>query len=362
MQYCLSERGHDCVVYSQNHACFSGDARPIARLPFLPRFIRGAAYRWIHGQVVILEQARWLQDEISRLNDGRTLFEFADFMGYAFFALRGKTLRKHIIVRIHTPAFLITGNARGAAAHLADWVCSIRERSTLRRALHISAPSQAFLSEKLPWLKKGRYLPNPSPPSALTHPPSQPMDASAFLYLGRLEPRKGVHILLSAFDRLLEAKPETRLTLAGECGDSEYGRSLQAAWSEWPQAKRSRVTWLPGQSPSQVKALLQSHAFLVAPSLWENSPYVFFEAIASGRIALGSVTGEMGAVLEECRSPRALPGSVDSLLAAMRQALAPDFSYAEQTALQMQAMEKRQANAVEGFLGMADEIVGKSSP
>ncbi len=362
MESQLLRSGHACIIFSHTPQAYAGDARAIGRLPYLPRLLRMPAYRWLHAEVVLTEQSRWLREELLPLCDGQTLFEFADFLGYAFFPLRNSRLRKFIVVRVHTPAFLIPFGRQGIASSCERMLCSRRERWVLRRAQTLTAPSRAFMQEKLPGFPNFRYLPNPPPQSENPAPTNPPQERYTFLYLGRMEPRKGTHILLSAFEELLESRPQARLTLAGEGGDSLYGKTLMESVNRWPAWKKDRVQWLPGQSPAEVTRMLGEHAFLVTPSLWENSPYVFFEAISAGRVSIGTLTGEMGSILEECDSPRATPGNIASLTTAMETVLSPQFGYAEHSRLQKKAMGHRQSRAVQGFFALAGEIVDTREP
>jgi glycosyltransferase involved in cell wall biosynthesis len=57
-------------------------------------------------------------------------------------------------------------------------------------------------------------------------------------------------------------------------------------------------------------ALFLSVDAIVVPSLWENCPYVFFEAMAHGRPVLGSLTGEMGAAARSEGWDAPTPGNV----------------------------------------------------
>ena len=68
---------------------------------------------------------------------------------------------------------------------------------------------------------------------------------------------------------------------------------------------------------SEINRLFKQHSFCVIPSLWENSPYSFFEAFAAGIYCIGADTGEMGLVLNQIKGSVFTPGNEQSLLKEM---------------------------------------------
>jgi glycosyltransferase involved in cell wall biosynthesis len=139
-----------------------------------------------------------------------------------------------------------------------------------------------------------------------------------FLYLGRVEERKGVLVLLRAFLRLAEERPYSTLTLVGGATPGPYAAAVRNRIETLPPDLRPRVSWEAPCSASQRPALLRRFTTLVAPSLWENSPYVYFEGMAAGLHCIGSATGEMKAVaaITGALSPR--PGDEEDWLNALR--------------------------------------------
>ncbi len=360
---CL-EAGHGARVYTHNPQAYPhGSAFPIGRKPWLRRPFRGLAYRWLYRENVLWEQAYWLSGELRSGDRPDRVYEFADFLGYGFFALRNRPLRERILVRIHTPDFLVrSGPPAKAIDRLAAKLGSWRERDALRRARRITAPSAEFMREKLPWLTGWEHIPNPlpgdchdslaevtalirvteNPPPA--HPSRLPQDDSdwkaadpdpaeiaernaprptrirphRFLYLGRIEERKGVSVLVRAFIRLAQEQPYATLTLVGSASPGAYSESVRNLIESLPAPLHFRIRWEPPCPAEARAALFRRFSVLVAPSLWENSPYVYFEGMAAGLACIGSATGEMKAVaaITGALSPR--PGDEDSWLDALR--------------------------------------------
>lgn len=97
--------------------------------------------------------------------------------------------------------------------------------------------------------------------------PAQPL---RFLFIGQINPRKGIHHLLEAFARI-PASAAT-LTLVGEM------RVPAATFA--PHA--DRVTWIPTVPRAEIPAIMAAHDVLVFPSYFEGSALSLLEALASG--------------------------------------------------------------------------------
>jgi glycosyltransferase involved in cell wall biosynthesis len=348
-------------IYTHNPGAYPGaDAAPIGRRPWLPFPLRGLAYRASHSDNVLWEHAAWLGLELAASHAPGRVYEFADYQGYAFYALRHPRLRPSCVVRVHTPAFLIPDRREGLA-RLAGRMSAWRERDCLERAARLAAPSAEFMREKLPAPGGWTHVPNLLPPdfpesgadslkaarsrraeilaAAAAGFPSGPPPGSGdaawsaappdpaavseeirkaarpdrilparFLYLGRIEPRKGALPLVRAFARAAADRPFAYLTLAGPAADDAYVREVRAAVADLPEAIRNRILWEGTCPPSGKAALFDRHTALVVPSLWENSPYVYFEGMAAGLACIGSATGEMKAVARETGAPNPPPG------------------------------------------------------
>jgi glycosyltransferase involved in cell wall biosynthesis len=311
------ENGCAARIYTHNPLAYPGEnSVPIGRKPWLRGPWRGAAYRWLYTENVLWEQSHWLASELAACDSPDTVYEFADFLGYGFFALRDQSLRDRVIVRVHTPNFLVAAATRGLRGRLAAWLGAWRERDCLARASHITVPSAEFVREKMPWLRNWTHIPNPLPPesAALERRIPAANDAIRFLYLGRIEPRKGVMVLVKAFLRLAAIRPETTLTLVGGSPPGKYADEVRALIDSQPPDIRARLSWEPPCPADRKPALFARFDVLAAPSLWENSPYVYFEGMAAGLLCAGSATGEIKSVTEITKSPSARPGDEEDWL------------------------------------------------
>lgn len=310
----LREGGLQVKLYSQSPEAFPDfDCRPIPRMPWPPRPFRGFLYKRAYAQAVAFEQSLGLAKALLAEHHGDTRYEFCDYDGLAFHALRHKTLKAGVSVRVHTPLHLILASQGHPENTWPQRLLAWRERFCLARAPRLSAPSPEFLAEKMPGLRRASTLCNPPPdifPSATRH--QKDLLRPEFLFLGRWEKRKGLLEILRAFPAFHAQVPEARLTVVGDAGTGEYAEQVSSFIREgWP--------WLSVEPAYRgPKAdLFSRFSVLLIPSLWENAPYVFYEALANGVLALGSATGDMGAAQRQTHGFLPKGGSIDSWTQAL---------------------------------------------
>ena len=127
-------------------------------------------------------------------------------------------------------------------------------------------------------------------------PPPRRLDPAAplrFLFIGQINPRKGVHHLLEAIARI--PANAASLTMVGEM---RVPRRTFAPYAE-------RLTFVPTVARSEIPAIMAAHDVLVFPSYFEGSALSLIEALASGmgiiqtRAAGNGATSTTGLMLEE---------------------------------------------------------------
>jgi glycosyltransferase involved in cell wall biosynthesis len=106
--------------------------------------------------------------------------------------------------------------------------------------------------------------------------PSDPTRPVRFLFVGQINPRKGVHHVLEAIARL--PRHEAELTIVG---DLLIPRETFARYAD-------RVTLIPQVPRTEIPALMAAHDVLVFPSYFEGAGIVLYEALAAG---LGIIQG-----------------------------------------------------------------------
>ncbi len=121
-------------------------------------------------------------------------------------------------------------------------------------------------------------IPNGFDPGRLQPPPADPRVRSSdriLLFVGRLEPQKGIDGLMEHADKILERLPDHRLVVIGE-------GSLRTAWQAFQ--KRSpfsdRIDLLGRRD--DVLAWMLHAELLIHPARYEGMPNVVLEAMACG--------------------------------------------------------------------------------
>jgi glycosyltransferase involved in cell wall biosynthesis len=127
------------------------------------------------------------------------------------------------------------------------------------------------------------------------------------LFLGRLEPIKGIRPLLEA----CRLAPQVQLILAGRV-EAPFANELPALLS--PNAQHVGM-----KQGEELLQLLRHSLTVVLPSLWyENQPFSILEAFACGKPVIASDLGGMTElVTHQERGLLVPPGDVDSLAKAM---------------------------------------------
>jgi glycosyltransferase involved in cell wall biosynthesis len=142
-----------------------------------------------------------------------------------------------------------------------------------------------------------------------------PSDARVVLFVGRLEPQKGIRELLGAFNRVHARIPRAMLALVGDGVSREEVRARTA-----PLGQAVRVL---GPLPqAQVAAWMGACDVLTLPSWAEGMPNVVLEALASGRPVVATRVGGIPDALRDDRAgllvpPRDAAALADALVHAL---------------------------------------------
>lgn len=143
------------------------------------------------------------------------------------------------------------------------------------------------------------------------------------IYFGRLEERKGVHILAQALPEVLAAYPELHVVFAGNNLLTYMGRPMQAFVEQCNQPYLDRLHFFPRLPQRQLYPLLDHALLAVLPSLWEAMGNVSLEALDMGKPVVATRGSGFGEVIEDGRSGLLLPpGDVQALRQALLSLLA----------------------------------------
>ena len=145
-------------------------------------------------------------------------------------------------------------------------------------------------------------------------------NAMRFVCVGRLSPEKGTPLLLEAAARLVAEGVDLELVLVG---DGPQRAALERRSAELGLAGHLRITgWADAETVAQE---IRDARALVIPSLSEGLPMVAMEALALGRPVIATRVGGVAELIETgVTGWLVAPGSVEALLAALREAVDAD--------------------------------------
>ncbi len=191
-------------------------------------------------------------------------------------------------------------------------------RATLTAADRVVALSPRWRDRIAEIAPRARIIDVPNGIVVPDRPPRRRGGPPHVVYLGKLDERKGVFVLLPAWARALHGLPDgaARLTLAGD-GDRDR---VDAELDRLGIRDSVRVCdWL---GPDEVRELLGSADVLTLPSLAEGQPMSVLEAMACGLCVVASDVGGIPDLLDGGAAGRLVrPGDADDLAGALHDVL-----------------------------------------
>jgi len=126
-------------------------------------------------------------------------------------------------------------------------------------------------------------------------------------FVGQLDERKGIRVLLAAFQQIKRELPKTRLVFVGQ------GPLREFIADEVKQHNWDGVVLLPGFL-DDVAGVMQAIDILLLPSLWEGFGIVLIEAMAAGKPAISTDTSSMPEIIADGQTGYVVPpGDAEAL-------------------------------------------------
>jgi len=122
-------------------------------------------------------------------------------------------------------------------------------------------------------------------------------DTQVILFCGRLERRKGVHLLADVLGPVLAQSPNTVAVLAGNDLFGTAANEVLPAIAR--QGLEGRVRLAGSLNSGQVRAALAQSQVFFMPSQWEACPYAALEAMAARRPIVASDAGGLPELLTD---------------------------------------------------------------
>lgn len=147
-------------------------------------------------------------------------------------------------------------------------------------------------------------------------PPSEAPAGQMVLFLANLEVRKGIHVLLDAFEALAARLPDARLQIAG-VGPERHAVERRIRES----STLSRVELLGRVDRDGVPAIMQSCDVYCLPSYGEPFGMTALEAMACARPVVATAAGGLQHLVPDAGSRKVPPGDAAALADALVQLL-----------------------------------------
>lgn len=207
-----------------------------------------------------------------------------------------------LVVRLHTPhSKFVRENYHNLAANFDQRLVSILERTAMLEADLLSSPSVALATyvafDTGIDISSIEIVRNPVDTVRFTPVGERPYfekDAVTVFFAGRLEERKGVHVLAEAIPFVLSSCPNVRFVIAGADTNTGPGKSsvlVELRRKLEVSGALTSVKFINHVALTDMPDYYRSADICVVPSLYENAPYTVLEAAASGRPVIGTTGG-----------------------------------------------------------------------
>lgn len=235
------------------------------------------------------------------------LIEFPDYLGEGYFTIKAKRLRGEFsgtVLRVHGHMSLELCDTINQEIPQQDRLLTYHmERYAMQYCDVLSVPARDLETQYRQFIDRNIIVTR----HPLPHLPKTPLSRQneavyeesdpILLYVGRLEYRKGVDLLIKAAIMLWEQGTSFQLWLIGK--DTLYQHESYQKLLERliPSIYRTRVRFVGGVARDQLYEFYRQATAVVFPSRFENWPNVCLEAMALGCPIIASKAGGMREML-----------------------------------------------------------------
>lgn len=136
-------------------------------------------------------------------------------------------------------------------------------------------------------------VPIPERPQAL---PQKTSNKTTILFVGRLELRKGIDVMLEAIPLVLRECPDLRFRLVGPDPERSFQKSFE---KKHGPTLLDKVLFVGEKIGSALDEEYRNCDFFVAPSRYESFGLIFAEAMSFGKAVIGTKTGGIPEVVDD---------------------------------------------------------------
>jgi glycosyltransferase involved in cell wall biosynthesis len=261
--------------------------------------LRRLCYKTISQSLNRLAWAGTVYKECIRLSENDTF----DVIEYPECGAEGYYLtfkRLPLVVRLHTPWTMVRKLNQIKEHPLDCWLQKYLERRSITHAKAVTSPSSSLAGIlKKKWrIRDAVVFPNPIPVNRF----KSEKNNSRWIYTGRLEHRKGVHLLVKAYQMVCRIYNPPQLLLVGRgYGNMPDGKPYQQYIKDLVSelSLEDKISIIEGVNQSEIPYYLQTSSVAFFPSLWENHPYSCLEAMAAKTAVCCSNCGGFPEIIED---------------------------------------------------------------
>jgi glycosyltransferase involved in cell wall biosynthesis len=330
--------GHDVSVVSEGNLIAADESST----PLAPRTSAGRAlaragesiaWRFDRSSGALAPLGRILAREVAAAHRIKPfdVFEMEESFGWC--EMVGKAIDVPVVTRLHGPHIVKPVRTLTSVQRRSDEARCRAEARAVRASALVTSPTRAILDETCDKYGRGAGKLSLVIPNPIGMDPQAPRwkveacEPGHILAIGRFDFWKGADTMLLAFDRLLQTRPDARLTMVGPDEGLETVPGEKVGFAQFAQGRlspeaRERITFTGKLSPAQIAPLRLRAMVQVCASRWESFPYVLLEGMAAGCPLVSTAWPAAGAVIVDGETglltpvadPQALAATLDRLL------------------------------------------------
>jgi glycosyltransferase involved in cell wall biosynthesis len=239
-------------------------------------------------------------------DEGLTLFSVMGFKRRTAFRMH-TSIRQHIVHK---------GETFNRSRNFSVWLDRVAARAARHLVTHSAFHSAEMATEY--GLDPDRFVVIPHCTKDVAEPRDEP-SGSVVGFIGSLDRRKGIDVLLQAAPAILTACPSATILVVGR--DTGFSKDTSwAAWFEKTLGPEPRVRFAGPVGDAEMERLWDSISILVVPSRYESFGLTVIEgfsrrkAVVTTRAAALPEVAKQGAVMTEQGDPGGLADAVIDLL------------------------------------------------
>ena len=252
--------------------------------------------------------------------------DFPEHIGEGFFSILFR--RWPSLVRLYTPLSLIGElGLRRSTNYLDYFLFGLIEKYSIKKSTIVNSPSRNLANlviDKFKFNGDIQIIYNPIDTDKFAprkNRPNKNRETINVLFVGRLEDRKGAHVLAHAIPLVVKSRASVQFTFLGSDCPGIDGVPSMKNYIIDVLRERGALNNITFHTPVPYHELVDHYCaadIMVVPSLYDNSPYTCLEAMSCGIPVIGTSAGGMPEYIDNGKCGIIVPpGDSESLARAI---------------------------------------------